>query len=148
MVNWPNKWFSPKFATWNCFSLSKERVDFCKELQYDVSVMTELHNLQNKVATSKQWTPSALSERYAKGPKEGQYKDPAAGVAIMLSPKMAQHFQDAGHVVTRIVWVRFKGPTCYVFSGGVMSLRIRNSCVPEKTLQFALFQSGPRVFFL
>ena len=41
--------------------------------------------------------------------------DPAAGVAIMLSDRMADKVIDQGHVGTRIVWVRIAGPICNIF---------------------------------
>ena len=47
--------------------------------------------------------------------KEGKSTDPAAGVAIMLSNRMADKLLDEGHVGTRIAWVRLKGPVCNIF---------------------------------
>ena len=115
MVAWSKKWFNPNFATWNCFSYSKERHDYCKRLQYDVLALTELHNRQKIIPESKQWITSALSTKFLSGPKEGMFKDPAAGVAIMLSPRMEQHIHSSGFIGSRIAWVRFKGPTCHIF---------------------------------
>ena len=43
--------------------------------------------------------------------KDGQSKDPAAGVTILLSRRVLGR----GHVVTRIVWVRLTGPICNLF---------------------------------
>ena len=112
---WSRKWHNLKIATWNCYSLSRERFEFCKTLRYDVLALTELHNLQHKFPESKLWITSAIAEKHESGPKQGKSKDPAAGVAIMLSPRMLQHYRGSGHVGTRIAWVRFAGPVCNVF---------------------------------
>ena len=41
---WSKDWFNLLFACWNCFSLSRNRYEFCKGLGYDVLALTELHN--------------------------------------------------------------------------------------------------------
>ena len=114
---WSRKYFNLWLATWNCFSLSKERFDYCRKLQYDVLTLTELHNLQNNIknVSPKLWIPSANSAVYKDGPKKGKWIDPASGVAIMLSPRMLPHYRDSGHVGSRIAWVRFAGPVCNIF---------------------------------
>lgn len=110
MVAWSRKWRNLKFTTWNCFSLSKERYDFCKWLNFDILALTELHNKQNKFPHSQGWIPSACAGNYETVPKQGKYTEPATGVTIMLSKRMAQDYRDSGHVGTRIVWVRVAGP--------------------------------------
>ena len=57
------------------------------------------------------WVHSAQAEV----DEQGKSTDPAAGVAIMMSPRMADKVLDEGHVGTRIVWVRLKGPICNIF---------------------------------
>ena len=109
---WSKKFFQAKFATWNCWSLSNERYHYCKELNYDILGLTELHNTQaNAQFKSKRWIHSAP----AKVNEQGKCSDPAAGVAIMLSQRMAAKILDSGHIGARIVWVRLKGPVCNIF---------------------------------
>ena len=92
-------------------SYSFERHDYCKLLQYDILGLTELHNLQEqKRFQGRTWVHSAPAPK-----KEGKSTDPAAGVAIMLSNRMADKLLDEGHVGTRIAWVRLKGPVCNIF---------------------------------
>ena len=47
--------------------------------------------------------------------ENGKNPDPAAGVAIMLSNRMANKVISSGHVGTRIAWVRIAGPVCNIF---------------------------------
>ena len=47
--------------------------------------------------------------------EQGKYVDPAAGVAIILSKRMRKLIDKAGHVGTRITWVRIRGPMCPLF---------------------------------
>ena len=41
--------------------------------------------------------------------EQGNCSDPAAGVAILLSERIADKVLDEGHVGTRIAWVRLAG---------------------------------------
>ena len=82
---WSRKWHNLKFACWNCWSYSNERHAFSKSLGYDVLALTELHNKQNNPNfASDSWIPSAQAEV----DEQGKCKDPAAGVAILLSKRM------------------------------------------------------------
>ena len=109
---WSNKFKQAKIGTWNCWSLSSERYHYCKGLKYDILGLTELHNEQAKEQYKhKTWIHSAPAAVDA----HGKCSDPAAGVAIMLSPRMAEKILDTGHVGTRIAWVRLKGPVCNLF---------------------------------
>ena len=106
---WSKHYYQAKIGTWNCWSLSNERYSYCKELNYDILGLTELHNTQAKEQfKDRTWIHSEI----AKTDKQGRCNDPAAGVAIMLSPKMANKVIGSGHVGTRIAWVRIKGPVC------------------------------------
>ena len=107
-------------------SYSYERHDYCRLLQYDVLGLTELHNLQEqKRFQSRTWVHSAPAEK-----KEGKSMDPAAGVAIMLSNRMADKLLDEGHVGTRIAWVRIKGPVCNIFYIVVYIPHKGRTCAP------------------
>ena len=108
---WSRKFNQVKIGCWNPMSYSYERHDYCKLLQYDILGLTELHNLQEqKRFQSRTWVHSAPAPKV-----EGKSTDPAAGVAIMLSNRMADKLLDEGHVGTRIAWVRLKGPVCNLF---------------------------------
>ena len=47
--------------------------------------------------------------------KNGACSDPAAGVAILMSARMADKALDQGHVGTRKAWVKLKGPVCNIY---------------------------------
>ena len=110
--SWSRKWQNLRFACWNCWSYSNERHAFCKSLKYDILALTELHNKQNNPNFSSElWvstTQTAVDE-------QGKSTDPAAGVVILLSRRMRTHVDKSGHVGTRIVWVRIRGPVCPTF---------------------------------
>ena len=92
-------------------SYSFERHDYCKMLQYDILGLTEFHNIQaQKRFQSRTWVHSAPAPM-----KGGKSTDPATGVTIMLSNRMADKLLDEGHVGTRITWSRIKGPVCNIF---------------------------------
>ena len=110
--NWSAKFFHALIGCWNCWSLSNERYDYCKGLQYDILGLTELHNTQaRKQYQGRRWVCSAPAAE----DENGKCNDPAAGVAIMLSDRMADKVLDEGHVGTRIAWVKIKGPVCNIF---------------------------------
>ena len=115
MTAWSKRWRNLKIATWNCFSLSKERKSYCESLGYDILALTELRNKQQMFEHCKNWIPSATAPNYKAGPKQGQSSDPAAGVAILLSSRMKQHYRNSGHVGACIAWVRLAGPIVNIF---------------------------------
>ena len=109
---WSKLHYQAKIGCWNPWSYSFERHDYCKSLQYDILGLTELHNLQQqKRFQDRTWICSAQAEQ----DKEGRSTDPATGVAIMLSNRMADKLMDEGHVGTRIAWARIAGPVCNIF---------------------------------
>ena len=109
---WSKKFFQTLIGVWNCWSLSNERYHYCDSLQYDILGLTELHNNQSKeLYQGRRWVCSAHAETN----EQGKNSDPAAGVAIMLSPRMADKVIGQGHVGTRIAWVRLSGPVCNIF---------------------------------
>ena len=72
----------------------------------------ELHNKHlEEQYKEKRWICSERSELT----KEGEDPDPAAGVAILLSPRMADRILEIGNVGARIVYVRLEGPVCNLF---------------------------------
>ena len=109
---WSRKFFQALIGVWNCWSLSHERYRYCESLKYDILGLTELHNTQEKeLYQGRRWVCSA----HAKQDEKGKSSDPAAGVAIMLSSRMAEKIIGEGRVGTRIAWVRIKGPVCNIF---------------------------------
>ena len=86
--NWYRNWHNLIFGCWNYNSFSNERLQFCKSLGFDVLALTELHNLQNRKSfESRRLIPSAQAEEVD---EQGKLLDPAAGVAILLSARMAK----------------------------------------------------------
>ena len=109
---WSKKFFQSLIGVWNCWSLSNERYHYCDSLQYDILGLTELHNNQAKeLYQGRRWVCSAHAETN----EQDKISDPEAGVAIMLSPRMADKVIGQGHVGTRIAWVRISGPVCNIF---------------------------------
>ena len=109
---WSSKFFQAKIGFWNPWSYSYERHDYCRRLGYDILGLTELHNVQaQKRFSGKTWVHSAPAEI----DENGKNADPAAGVAIMLSSRMANKMISSGHVGTRIAWARIAGPVCNIF---------------------------------
>ena len=110
--NWSKKFYQALIGVWNCWSLSNERFHYCEALKYDILGLTELHNMQAKEQfKGRRWVCSAPADLDEKG----HSTDLAAGVAIMLSPRMADKVIGEGHVGTRIAWVRLAGPVCNIF---------------------------------
>ena len=103
---------------WNTRSLINERYDYCLSLKYDVLVITELWRTQNKhQKTSKEFIASE-SIIIKKGPRKGQKRFPndrAAGVGIMLSPRIQAKVHSFGPEGEWVYWVRLKGPVCDLF---------------------------------
>ena len=105
-------------ATWNTRSLTHERYEYCKSLGYDILAITELWRNQSKY--QKRTKEFIVSEAMyiQKGPNKGKKrfpKDSAAGVGIILSPRMQKKVHSFGSKGERICWVRLKGPVCNLF---------------------------------
>ena len=74
-------WGSLSFATWNSWGLSGERLRYVEEdLGYDITILTELHGRQT--------ADFASSDPRFFGSAASTKRDPAAGVGIVLSPRM------------------------------------------------------------
>ena len=72
--------------------------------------LTELHNNQHKPQfVVNHWICSDMTKE-----EDDKSTDPAAGVEILLSRRMARNILIKGHVGTRIAWVRLKGPICNI----------------------------------
>ena len=87
---WSNNYPLFKLATWNCRSLTYERVQYCRALGYDVLALTELWHNQTKFQSKDKSFVIAEPKIIKKGKRKGKVrfpKDKAAGVAIMLSKR-------------------------------------------------------------
>ena len=99
---WSKKHDNLKFGAWNPWSYCNERHEYCKTLGYSLLGLGELHNKQGeKRYQGRLWQGSELSEK----DEDGNYKDKAAGVAIMISPRIVDKVIDKSSEGTRIAWV-------------------------------------------
>ena len=97
---------------WNPWSYCNKRHEYVKSLRMDILGLGELHNKQlEEHYKEKRWICSDRSELN----DDGIDPDPAAGVAILLSPRMANRILSSGCVGARIVWVRLAGSVCNLF---------------------------------
>jgi len=109
---WSRIFGDATFGFWNPWSYCNKRHQYALGLRTDVLGLGELHNKHlEEHYKSKRWI---CSER-SKLDEEGKDPDPAAGVAILLSPRMADRILDQGCVGSRIVYVRLAGPVCKLF---------------------------------
>ena len=84
-----------------------------KGLEYDILGLGELHNKHlEKHYEEKRWICSERSKK----DEQGVDPDPAAGVAILLSPRMADRIIEQGSEGARIAYTRLEGPVCNIFA--------------------------------
>ena len=103
-----------RMATWNSRSLTQERFQYCKNLQFDVLALTELWRSAEKFAdVTCQWTFSAAEKDASGNPKFPE--DRAAGVGILLSERATRKCIAHGSPCERITWVKLKGPVVDLF---------------------------------
>ena len=111
-IHWNKDCGQVKMACWNPWSLSNERLNYCRALNYDILGLTELHNAHNKNRwRGKHWITSEDAEI----DDDGKNLDPAAGAVILLSKRFSKKILAQGSVGARIVWVRLDGPVCPLF---------------------------------
>ena len=109
---WSRIYGDAKIGFWNPWSYCNKRHEYAKSLKYDILGLAELHNNQtNDNYKGRNWI---CSERSAVD-EQGYDADPAAGVAILLSPRFAERILDSGWEGSRIVWARLAGPVCNLF---------------------------------
>ena len=111
-----NKWSriygDTTLGFWNPWSYCNKRHEYAKSLRIDILGLGELHNKHlEEHYKEKRWICSDRSKLNA----DGTDPDPAAGVTILLSPKMADRILSQGCIGARIVWVRLAGPVCNLF---------------------------------
>ena len=127
-------------AAWNTRSLTFERFEFCKKLNYDVLALTELWRTQeNFQTTTKHFTVSEPIKVKAPGSNKLINRfpnDKAAGVGILLSNTAEKKVESFGSEGERVCWVRLRGPACHLFIIAVyLPHRGRVSPCQEDTLQ-------------
>ena len=100
---------------------SNKRHEYVKTLRYDILGLGELHNqhLEERYK-GRTWICSDRSPL----DEQGKDLDPAAGVSILLSPRMVDRLLDQDCVGSRIVYVRLAGPVCKLF--------VVIPCIPHK----------------
>ena len=111
-------------------ALGKAQTQQYRELRYDVLALPETHNNQHA------YTPSDMI--VSDLPKDPS-KDPYAGVALLLSPRVLRAVKEGGRsgcVGTRIVWVRFTARTkTYTIVGVYMPTMTRKAPTHNEVLQ-------------
>ena len=111
-------WPTLRMATWNTRSLTFERLQYCKSLNYDVLAITELWRNQSKYQTRSKSLIVSEQKILTTGRRKGQPRypdDKDAGVVILLSQTAAKKIKSFGSEGERVCWVRLKGPTCNIF---------------------------------
>ena len=97
---WSKIFGDARLGFWNPWSYCNKRHQYAQGLKTDVLGLGELHNKHlEEHYKSKRWI---CSER-SKLDEEGKDPDPAAGVAMLLSPRMADRILEQGHTGARIV---------------------------------------------
>ena len=111
-------WSQLTVTTWNNRSLTHERFLYCRSLQYDILVITELWwNQANYQGGRKNYIVSE-PKTIPDGPKKGSIhypKDKAAGVGLLFSDRIVSRVTSFGSEGERICWARIKGPVCHLF---------------------------------
>ena len=111
-------WPRLRIATWNCRSLTHERYEYCRSLNYDVLALTELWRKQAKYQNATKEFIVGQAKLQQGGTQQGQPRFPndrAAGVGILLSPRMQKKVMSFGSEGERVCWVRLRGPVCNLF---------------------------------
>ena len=97
-----------RIGTWNCGGLSFTIKEMCRDLEYDALVLTETHD-KGSLSSSKHFITAD------KAPDN----DPYAGVAILLSDKLAKCVRHTGCLGSRIVYAEVSAVPCNLFLIGV-----------------------------
>ena len=97
-----------RIATWNCGGLSFTTRELCKDLHYDILVLTETHN-SGDLSSSRNFIQS----------DQAPASDPFSGVALLLSERVSKCVAHSGCVGSRIVYATIRSKPCDVFIIGV-----------------------------
>ena len=110
---WSNQHPNLRMTTWNTRSLTFERIEYCKSLNYDILAITELWRKQSKFQCKDTSFIAAEPKLIKKGPKKGKRRFPddrAAGVDTLLSSASQAKVESFGSEGERVCWVRLAGP--------------------------------------
>ena len=102
-----------RMTTWNTRSLTFERFQYCKSLNYDVLALTELWRNQEKFQTRRK--NFIIGEPKMTNGDRRFPQDKAAGVGILLSDAAERKVESFGSEGERVCWVRLRGPSCNLF---------------------------------
>ena len=86
-------------ATWNTRSMTYDRFQYCKSLNYDILALTELWRRQSKFQNKSKSFLASEPNIINEGPRKGQLRFPddrVAGVGILLSPAAQKKVQSFG----------------------------------------------------
>ena len=110
---------SLKVATWNCGGLSFTQRELCKELSYDILLLTETHD-KGALKGTRNFIPA----------EPAPPTDPYSGVALLLSDKAAKCVRLSGSYGSRIVYARIRAIPCDLFVIGVYMPHSQRKCKP------------------
>jgi len=110
---------SIKVATWNCGGLSYVQRELCKELSYDILLLTETHDKGALKGTSS-YIPAEAAPP----------SDPYSGVALLLSDNVAKCVSFSGSCGSRIVYARIRANPCDLFVIGTYMPHSQRKCKP------------------
>ena len=117
-----------KIGTWNCRGLSFTTREMCRDLQYDILVVTETHN---------KGTLNSSTNFVTSDPAPAS--DPFSGVAIMLSDRVAKCVSHSGCVGSRIVYMQQSRQSRATYSSSVFTCHTR--CVRRNHYQQTRYHS-------
>jgi exonuclease III len=95
-----------RIGTQNTQGLSEEKLSWLVERDFDVLALTENHSDLADSRLAAELGSSIVSCGPVDKDKKSATYDPAAGVALLLSPRCACAVIDKGHVGARICWIR------------------------------------------
>ena len=97
-----------KIGTWNCGGLSFTTRELCKELNFDILVLTETHD-----------KGSLKNNRNFITAEPAPEDDSFSGIAILFSDRIAKCVSHTGSCGSRIVYAEIKAKPCNLFIIGV-----------------------------
>ena len=110
---------SLKVATWNCGGLSYVQRELCKELSYDILLLTETHD-KGALKSTSSYVPA----------EPAPSNDPYSGVALLLSDNVARCVSFSGSCGSRIVYARIRANPCDLFVIGAYMPHSQRKCKP------------------
>ena len=94
-----------RLSTWNCGGLASTTKQLCEELEYDILGITETHD-KGALPASSNFIPA----------EPAPTNDSFAGVALLLSQRIAPCVMNSGCISSRIVYARVRAAICNIFA--------------------------------